>query len=159
MHSNIHILNIPLSQEKQNQSKDTTRSALNHWFARNRGVQRNGWPVTYESTYHMESFCCPPGIDETYWDTLTHAEKRWNATPVKNQSCEDKKQPWQEQAISQIIRDARRAAADYYEQAVKPADPFEAPIQLHGKSATSQNNENVVPFPTAQAPWKQAENW
>jgi hypothetical protein len=159
MNTNQHVLNIPLSQEKQNQTKDSTRLALNHWFVRNRGVQRNSFPVTYEPTYQIESLRCPPGINEAYWDTLTQAEKRWNATPVKNQTVEDQRQPWQQQAISQIIKDARRAANDYYEQAVKPADPFEEPIQLHPETAKLQNNENVVPFPTAQAPWKQAENW
>ncbi|MBU6454934.1 MAG: hypothetical protein KGS72_24405 [Cyanobacteria bacterium REEB67] len=79
-----NALGQPLTSEKMGESRNATHAALNHWFVRNRGVQRHGWNVEYQPTYYFDNLRCPAGISEVYWDTLACAERRWSA-PVHKQ--------------------------------------------------------------------------
>jgi len=99
MNNYKNVLFDPLVRFAENDRKKHTDAALHHWFARNRGVARRAWPVTYEPTYQYEKLECPPGINATYWDTLSRAETFWNIEPVKDQSTVDPPYYWHEQFV------------------------------------------------------------
>jgi len=120
-----YLINSAHNLEHQALRKDSTHAAMNHWFVRNRGVQHKSWQVMYEPTYHLEDLRRPSGLDETYWDTLSQAEKRWADNPVKNQNMLDRRAIWQTQTGMKALRDSRNSKTDFYTQAVQPAEPHD----------------------------------
>jgi len=99
MNNYRNVLFDPLVRFAESDRKKQNESALHHWFTRNRGVAARAWPVSYEPTYHYEKLQCPAGIDEKYWDTLSHADTFWSMQPVKDQSTIDPPYYWHEQFL------------------------------------------------------------
>ena len=159
------ILKSAYQRDTQSQSQEATRASINHWFVRNHGVQRNSWPVTYEPTYHIENLQCPKGIDETYWDTLSQAEKIWNSEPMKEQKLLDDRRYWLENSKLALAEQNRKNQTNFYTQAIEEAVPFEEPL-VKTKLALQKNvvNEikketNILQFCALREKWKQAGNW
>jgi hypothetical protein len=152
------IVNIPLSQEKEEQSKDVHRAALQHWFAKEKPATRETWPVIYENPAPTENIPCPSGIDQSYWQNLSKIEQEWATAPVQAPDLEQRRRIWREQSETPSIKDSNTTQSDYFSQALRPADPFEEPIARKARLLHSKVQTNLVAFKPAELVWRLAVN-
>jgi hypothetical protein len=153
-----HIVNVPLTQEKEEQSKDVHRAALQHWFAKEKPARRETRPVIYEKPAPTENNPCPPGIDQLYWQNLSKIEQIWTTSPVQAPTLEQRRQLWQQMSEIQTHKDTTTNQSDYFSQALRPADPFEEPIARKSRLLRSKVETNVVGFKPTELVWKLACN-
>ena len=161
-------LGEPLTSEKLLASRDASHAALNHWFVRNRGVQRHGWEVNYEPTYYFENLQCPTGISDVYWDTLACAERRWSAPVTKQLEAAD-----QRKFSDRIVKTTGSFAKLTQKMSGPAIDPGATsepallrllpPVAKQSRPAVvvDQNacKGKVLPFPVGLSKWKEAGNW
>jgi hypothetical protein len=152
------LVNVPITQEKEEQSKDVHRSALKHWFAaKEKPAKRETWPV-YEKPAPTANIPCPPGIDQSYWQNLSKIEQIWTTGPVQVPTLEQRRQLWQQMNEIQTNKENTTSQSDYFSQALRPADPFEEPIARKARLLSSKVDAKVVAFAPTEQVWKLASN-
>jgi hypothetical protein len=166
---NQNALGQPLTSEKMSESRNATHAALNHWFVRNRGVQRHGWNVEYQPTYYFDNLRCPVGISEEYWDTLACAERRWSAPVLKQLDLADQRKlqdrmvktttsmPRLSQTMSGPTIDPSVCSEPALLRLLPPvsSNPLKAVAAVDEESGTGR----VLPFPSGLSRWQDASNW
>ena len=174
-------LGEPLTSERLNASRNASHAALDHWFVRNRGVQRQGWEVNYQPTYYFENLQCPTGLSDVYWDTLAAAERRWSA-PVHKQLEQADQRKFAERVVTTTgsfaratqtmatISPMRNGVASgpiidpgaHSEPALlRLLPPVTKEIKPVAVADADQNagSGKVLPFPSGLSRWKEAGNW
>jgi hypothetical protein len=159
-------LGEPLTSEQMFASRDVSHAALNHWFVRNRGVQRHGWEVNYEPKYYFENLQCPAGISDVYWDTLAAAERRWSAPVTKQLEVGDTRKFSERVAtktgsFNKISMPTNGPVIDPGANSEPALLRLLSPVKKEEKAAenASESTGKVLPFPNNAFRWKDAGNW
>jgi len=85
MSAHFDSIDTALAKGFVDHDRKAHHSAMEYWFVIDQGNVQGISGSTYEPKYHMKALQAPAGVADTYWDTLSRADRMWQTPPVKSQ--------------------------------------------------------------------------